>query len=105
MTGMLPRLEWASALAQNRENLLEDEFQAERASALGAGARRLEQALTALGQADAADRPARLAAARQAAWEFMIQREIAGLRDWPQVIRLYGIPPEVLRGMGAVQRR
>ncbi|TRW96659.1 hypothetical protein FNJ84_11295 [Paracoccus sp. M683] len=103
MSTILPRIEWATAMARHRDNLLEDEFQAERASALGHGARRMEAALQSLDQADPAARPLALAEARRRAWEFMVQREAAGLRDWPAVIRLYRIPNEVLRGMGAMR--
>ncbi|MDO5704436.1 MAG: hypothetical protein Q4G49_05090 [Paracoccus sp. (in: a-proteobacteria)] len=39
--------------------------------------------------------------AAQAAWEFMVMREMAGLRDWQTVTRLYAIPQAVLRRMGA----
>lgn len=35
----------------------------------------------------------------------MVQREMAGLRDWPTVVRMYAIPTEVLHGMGAVAPR
>ena len=31
----------------------------------------------------------------------MVLREMSGLRDWPQVVRLYAIPEAVLRRMGA----
>lgn len=104
MSRFLPQIEWASALKQSGSDILEVQLQAERASALGSGGKRLEQALALLQSATDADRPARLAMARRRAWEFMVQREAAGLRDWPAAIRLYGIPPEVLHGMGAVQR-
>ncbi|MFV0301733.1 MAG: DUF6665 family protein [Paracoccus sp. (in: a-proteobacteria)] len=102
MSRFLARVEWAHALRMSGTEALEVELQAERASALGTGGRRLEQALADLRAAEAGARPARLAMARRRAWEFMVQREAAGLRDWPAVVRLYGIPPEVLHGMGAV---
>ena len=102
MSRFLPQIEWASALKQGGSDMLETQLQAERASALGTGGRRLEQALADLLAADDTTRPARLATARRRAWEFMVQREAAGLRDWPAVVRLYGIPREVLIGMGAV---
>lgn len=104
MSDFLLRLDWATARGRNQQDLLEDQFQAERASALGSGARRLERALMQLGEAHEAERPARLAEAQQRAWEFMVQREAAGLRDWPEVVRFYRVPSEVLRGMGAVAR-
>lgn len=93
------RLDWATALAANKDNLLEDEFQAERASALGSAGRRLERAMAAW-RASGKDQAA-LDEASRVAWEFMVMRETAGLRDWPSVVRLYAIPPEVLRRMGA----
>ncbi len=105
MSRFLPQIEWASALKQSGSDILEVQLQAERASALGTGGKRLEAALAELATADETNRAARLAMARRRAWEFMVQREAAGLRDWPAVIRLYAIPPEVLHGMGAVQPR
>lgn len=99
MDRFLPQAEWATALKQSGTEVLDAEFQAERASALGSGARRLEAALAT---ADQADHPTRLATARQRCWEFMVQRETLGLRDWPTVVRLYNIPHEVLQNMGAV---
>lgn len=104
MSRFLPQIEWASALKQGGSDILETQLQAERASALGTGGKRLELALAELHAADEATRPERLAMARRRVWEFMVQREAAGLRDWPAVIRLYDIPREVLLGMGAVPR-
>ncbi|MFV0386058.1 DUF6665 family protein [Paracoccus sp. (in: a-proteobacteria)] len=54
-------------------------------------------ALAGLAGADAASREKRLNDASRAAWEFMVTREMAGLRDWPKVARLYAIPDDVLR--------
>lgn len=105
MDRFLPQVEWASALTQTGREALDAEFQAERASALGAAGKRLEQALTALAQAAPDEHPAQLQAARQRCWEFMVQRETLGLRDWSEVVRLYAIPPEVLQDMGAVPAR
>lgn len=92
------RIEWATALAQGGDDALQHELQAERASALGSAGRRLERALANLAQTPGEDQ---LNEAGRAAWEFMVMREMAGLRDWPQVVRLYGIPQDVQHRMGA----
>lgn len=99
MSRLQARIDWSTALAQSGEDVLRHELQAEKASALGAAGRRLERALAALASDDGDQ--ARLNAASRAAWEFMVMREMAGLRDWSRVVRMYGIPPQVLHRMGA----
>lgn len=109
------RLDWASALAQAGNDLLAHELQAERASALGRAGRRLERVLAALADALSAEAPStdgprndgpRTEADRltdeagRIAWEFMVMREMPGLRDWPEVVRLYAIPANVQRRIG-----
>ncbi|MDO5631485.1 MAG: hypothetical protein Q4G22_06575 [Paracoccus sp. (in: a-proteobacteria)] len=91
------RMDWATIRDKLGDSPLDVELQAERASALGRAGRRLERALTD----PAAD--AQLTQAATAAWEFMVLRELAGLHDWPAVIRLYAIPQPVLNRMGARQ--
>jgi hypothetical protein len=80
------------------------------AAALGRLGRRLEHALQALEQFDAAnvadpdkrrrERSALLAEAGDALWLFVVQREACGLRDARQLMRDYRVPPEVQYRMG-----
>lgn len=86
---------------------IEGEILAEKASSLGHHGRLVEKALAALRAHDAAggNSETRLelvrAAARQV-WAFFVQRELCGMRDQKEVVRLYGIPPEVLLRLGAM---
>jgi hypothetical protein len=83
--------------------MLEHEIAAERASSLGAAERRVISALAALREdMDAAQH---LAAARQAVWEYFVQRELVGFRRHTDVIRDLGIPTVVLNGLGAMEQR
>lgn len=102
MSRFHPRLDWASAIAQSGNDVLAHELQAERASALGIAGRRLERALAALAAAPGDQVDACMNEAGRLAWEFMVMREMAGLRDWPVVVRLYAIPKAVQRRMGMV---
>jgi hypothetical protein len=89
---------------------LDYELAQEMAAALGRLGRRLERALQALQQFDAAnvtdpdvrrrERSALLAEAGDALWLFVVQREACGLRDTRQLMRDYRVPPEVQYRMG-----
>lgn len=92
------RMDWATTRDKLGNSPLDIELQAERAGALGRAGRRLERTLAALAEHET---EARLADAANAAWEFMVIREMAGLHDWSAVIRLYTIPRAVLNRMGA----
>jgi hypothetical protein len=90
------------------------ELAQETASALGRQGRALEAALRALAEFDAVDRPqaagraarpALVAAAAQALWELIVQREACGLRDGGMVVRMYRVPAEVRDRMGAFPPR
>ena len=89
---------------------LEAEIVAEKASSLGHHGRLVEKALGELRSFDAAPGEAEVrrelvrTAARHV-WAFFVQRELCGLRDQKEVIRLYGIPPEVLVRLGAMEKR
>jgi hypothetical protein len=90
---------------------LEYEVAQEQANALGRLGRRLESALRALAEFDAAyagERRTRHAAraglvdaASDSLWQFIVQREACGLRDSARVIRDYGVPADVQARMGA----
>jgi hypothetical protein len=89
---------------------LDYELAQEMAAALGRLGRRLERALQALDQFDAAnvadpdvrrrERSGLLAEAGDALWLFVVQREACGLRDTRQLMRDYRVPPEVQYRMG-----
>jgi len=101
-------------LFDNPAQLLDHEFEQEKASALGRLGRALEQAIGALAAFDAEhaplanaaapERQARtklLADASMALWHFVVQREACGLRDARQMMRDYRVPPDVMARMGA----
>jgi hypothetical protein len=80
-----------------RHELLE-----EQAQSLGRAGRKVEAALTALAaHEDGEGRPALVKAAANAVWEFLVQREVMGLRDRNAVVAQYGIPREVMARIGA----
>lgn len=76
------------------------EVDAEKAASLGRVGQKVERAIAALQAAGTEDRPARLAEARDAVWSLIVQREVMGQHDHRAVIAHYGIPPEVLKGLG-----
>ena len=86
---------------------IDSEIIAEKASSLGHHGRKVEQALAALRAFDptrgtADERRDLLKAAAREVWKFFIQRELCGMRDQRDAIRLYGIPQEVLVRLGAM---
>ncbi len=83
---------------------IEHEIAQERASSLGAAERRAVAALVALETAEDSTRPDLLAVAQKSVWEFMVQRELLGMRRHTDVIRALNIPPIVLNGLGIVRR-
>lgn len=94
--------------------VLDYEIVQEQASALGRMGRRLEQALAALREFDAADPDAGTSASAQEArrtlvakaghalWMFVVQREACGLRDSRSIMREYKVPGEVQQCMGMI---
>jgi hypothetical protein len=104
--------------AENPAAALDYEIAREKASALGRLGRRLEAALAALAAFDAQAndetletpavqrerRDALVAAAGEALWEFIVQREACGLRDSARTMRDYGVPSEVRLRMGIFPR-
>ncbi|MGV8833014.1 MAG: DUF6665 family protein [Devosia sp.] len=82
---------------------LDHEIMAERASSLGAAEHKVIAALAAL-TADAAPATA-LGQARDAVWAYFVQRELIGFRRHNDVIQSLNIPPQVLAGLGAIEKR
>jgi hypothetical protein len=89
-------------------NVLESEMLAEKASSLGHHGRRVEVAMAALRAFEPGGPPEErlklVKAAAREVWAFFVQRELCGLRDQREVIRLYQIPGEVLVRLGAMDR-
>jgi len=85
---------------------LTHEMAEERASALARLGRRLEAALAALAacpktpDCDRKIRDGLVAQAGYALWLFVVQRESCGLNKMYHVIKLYGVPKEVIFRMG-----
>jgi hypothetical protein len=82
---------------------LDHEIMAERASSLGAAEHKVIAAIAAL--AAAADDPSALQQARSAVWAYFVQRELIGFRKHNDVIQALSIPPQVLAGLGAIEKR
>lgn len=84
-------------------NVLEYEFLAEKAAALGRSGDRVGEALARLNahQGDADQRRLLLKAAAEAVYAYFIQRELCGLRKHDDAIRDCAIPLEVLVRLGA----
>jgi hypothetical protein len=96
------------------ENDIEAEFAGEAAASLGLAGRRLRKALDALNKYDAdtsagvrhrKPRTELVAAAGEAFWGYVVQRELLGLMDADYIAQEYGVPPEVKRAMGANIRK
>jgi hypothetical protein len=93
------------------EAVLLYEILQEKAQALGKAARHIEEALEALKRHDdnldakfMSRREDLIADAAEKAHHFLIQRELCGFRDWPEVAEFYHIPLEVLRRMGTCRK-
>lgn len=115
MTLRLPGKPAADLWKKSPAGVLDYEIAQETASALGRQGRALESTLKALADFDATEcpddppehtrRPALVAAAAHALWQFIVQREACGLRDTAMVVRMYKVPREVHDRMGAVPPR
>ena len=89
---------------------LDYEIAQEKAATLGRLGRGLEAALAVLREFDTLpheasaerkqERRALVAQAGHVLWMFVVQREALGLRDSRQLMRDYGVPPEVQGRMG-----
>ncbi len=82
---------------------LDHEIMAERASSLGAAESKVIAAIAALAEAD--DEKTALQKARDAVWAYFVQRELIGFRKHTDVIQSLSIPPQVLAGLGAIEKR
>lgn len=91
------------------ENDIEAQFAGEAAASLGLAGRRLRKALDALHKYDAdatagvrhrKPRSDLVAAAGEAFWGYVVQRELLGLIDADYIAQEYGVPPDVKQAMG-----
>jgi hypothetical protein len=103
----IPRSLAAPGLAPAFSSALDYEAAQEMAAALGRLGRRLEASLQAIeafeaSRSDAADdrRATLVAAAGEALWLFIVQREACGLADAESVMRNYRVPRCVRAAMG-----
>ena len=94
---------------------LEHEVLQEKMATLSRAGRRLEESIDRLlvfeasaggdlGREAAAERETLLAAAGEAMWHFVIQREAMGLRNTEQALRAYRVPAAVRARMGMAPR-
>ena len=80
---------------------LEAEIMAEKAAALGRGGEAVAKALDAWRAAEGAERTALAYAAAEAVQSLFIQRELMGMRSHAEVVRQFGVPPEIVSKIGA----
>jgi hypothetical protein len=83
-------------------NPIEEQLQAERASALGEAGRRLEAALMALSAAETEDH---LDEAATAAWYYMIVRESMHMFDHEHAFGIFNVPNHVIARVGVIKKR
>jgi len=115
MTVRPPRQFSGAHVPDSPQTALDYEIAQEKASTLGRLGRRLEATLAELAAFDAAlthdgaaepdaeaARRALVSQAGNALWQFIVQREVLGLRDNAQVLRDYSVPAEVRDRAGAV---
>jgi hypothetical protein len=95
-------------MTEANEAILQYEILEEKANSLGRTGRQIVEALEALRLHDnnanavpGRNRQDLIANAAERAHYFLIQRELCGFRDWPEVAEFYAIPTEVLNRMGA----
>lgn len=84
-------------------SVLVGEILAEKAAALGRTGHQVENSLKELRdcEMESSERDALVRAAADAFFNFMVQRELCGLRTHKDAIALYGVPKEVLARVGA----
>lgn len=100
-----------SRISERNVDSVQAEIAQEKAAALGRVATRLEEALARLREfdaapdaaGDAAQRGRLVAAAGEALWYCVVQREACGLRDVEATLREYRVPREVYLRMGPVR--
>jgi hypothetical protein len=85
----------------NGLSVIEKELEGERASSLGEAGKRLENALTALGDSDDEEL---LFEAATAAWYYMIVRESLRMFDHKAAFKIYGVPDRVIAKVGVIRK-
>jgi len=84
-------------------SMVEAEMLAEAAASLGHHGRKVERALAALDGSEPENRRGRTRVAARAVWEYLIQREMMGMRDHRLIVREMGVPREVLNLVGSIR--
>jgi len=97
---------------ESNESILHYEILQEKAQSLAKAARDVEESLAALRLHDqnvsalgTCQRDELIQYAAEKSHLFLIQRELCGFRDWPEVAEFYNIPPEILERMGASRKQ
>lgn len=99
-----------SRIAARNVESVEAEIVQEKAASLGRMSNRLRDAMARLEEHDASpagkpeERAALVAAAGEALWYYVVQREAAGLRATEEALRDFRIPREVYIRMGPARR-
>jgi hypothetical protein len=88
-------------LVGNGLSVIETELEGERASSLGEAGKRLETALSALGESFDDEL---IYEAAHAAWCYMIVRESLRMFDHKQALRVYGVPDRVMAKVGVIRK-
>ena len=105
MSLRLPQNLSSSITPEAGVSAFESEVLAEKAAALGRAGRKLEQGLAAFGSNDdPARRETLLFEAAEAAYNYIILRELCGLADHRAIIADYQIPRAVMARVGARRR-
>lgn len=105
MSLRLPQNLSSGTMPDTGVSAFESELLAEKAAALGRAGRKLEQCLAAFrSHHDSARREGLLFAAAEAAYNYIIQRELCGQADHRAIVEDYQIPREVMVRVGARRR-
>ena len=91
-------------IAEKNLASVQAEIAQEKAASLGRAGAKLREAMERL-EGGEGEREALVAAAGQALWYYVVQREACGLRDVESVLREYRVPREIYLRMGMAPKR
>ncbi len=103
MSARLPEKFTVSLAADTSLGAIDQEILAEKAASLGNAGRKVEKCMERLraNRGDGETRAALVKNTADAVYAYFVQRELCGFRRHDDIIRDYGIPPEVLVRLGA----
>ena len=103
MSARLPEKFAVSLAADTSLGAIDQEILAEKAASLGNAGRKVEKCMERLraNRGDGETRAALVNSTADAVYAYFVQRELCGFRRHDDIIRDYGIPPEVLVRLGA----